>query len=119
MRHLAYAAMLVFCLAFTLPLIPALKLGIFAHRRALVGAVAIAGVPFLIWDLWATHTGQWWFDGDQVIPVRLAGLPLEEIAFFVVIPLVSVITLEGVRATLGGRRPPWLQRRAAGEEEAR
>ena len=64
-----------------------------------------AGTPFLLWDLWATHVGHWWFDEDQTLPWRLAGLPLEEIGFFVVIPIVSVLTLEGVRAARRGVRP--------------
>ena len=67
--------------------------------------IGLAGTPFLLWDLWATHVGHWWFDADQTLPWRLAGLPLEEIGFFVVIPVVSVLTLEGVRAARRGVRP--------------
>ncbi len=95
--HWAYLAMLAFCLAGTLPLVPALRLSVLRQPRRLALAVVLAGTPFLVWDLYATHAGHWWFDADQTLPPRVAGLPLEEIAFFVVIPIVSVLTFEAVK----------------------
>ena len=77
--------------------------GITLFAVALSGlTILLAGTPFVVWDLYATHAGHWWFDAGQTLPPRIAGLPLEEIAFFVVIPLVSVLTFEAVRAV--GRR---------------
>ncbi|QSF56282.1 lycopene cyclase domain-containing protein [Nocardioides sp. zg-1228] len=113
--HWAYVAMLAFCLAGTLPLVPAFRLTVLRQPGRLLLTIGLAGTPFLLWDLWATHTGHWWFDEGQTLPWRIAGLPLEEIAFFVVIPLVSVLTLEGVRAARRGVRPGSGRRR----EEAR
>jgi lycopene cyclase domain-containing protein len=100
--HWSYVAMLAFCLAGTLPLVPAFRLHVLRQRRRLVLTILLAGTPFVVWDLYATHAGHWWFDAGQTLPPRIAGLPLEEIAFFVVIPLVSVLTFEAVRAV--GRR---------------
>lgn len=96
--HWAYAAMLAFCLAGTLPLVPIFRLSVLRQPRRLLLTVLLGGSPFVAWDLYATGAGHWWFDDDQTLPPRLAGLPLEEIAFFVVIPVVSVLTYEGVRA---------------------
>ena len=101
MSHAAYLAMLAFCLAGTLPLVPAFGLTVLRQPRRLLLTVVLAGSPFLVWDLYATHAGHWWFDAAQTLPPRVAGLPLEEIAFFVVIPVVSVLTYEAVGA---GRR---------------
>ena len=101
----SYVAMLAFCLAGTLPLVPAFRLDVLRQPRRLLLTVLLAGTPFLLWDLWATHVGHWWFDEDQTLPWRIAGLPLEEIGFFVVIPVVSVLTLEGVRSARRGVRP--------------
>lgn len=95
--RLSYAVVLAFCLAATLPLVAVLRLDLVRHWRRLLLTIGLAGGPFLIWDVIVTHVGQWRFDPRQTLPWRIAGLPLEEIAFFVVIPLVSVITLEGVR----------------------
>jgi lycopene cyclase domain-containing protein len=95
--HWAYVAMLAFCLAGTLPLVPAFRLSVLRQPRRLLLTIALAGTPFVLWDLYATHAGQWWFDEGQTLPWRVAGLPLEEIGFFVVIPLVSVLTYEAVK----------------------
>jgi lycopene cyclase domain-containing protein len=102
LQQWSYVAMLVFCLAGTLPLIPAFRLRVLQQPRRLLLTIAAAGSPFLLWDLYATRAGHWWFDAAQTLPWRVAGLPLEEIAFFVVIPLVSVLTYEAVRVV--GRR---------------
>lgn len=96
--HWAYVAMLGFCLLGTLPLIPAFRLSVLRQPRRLLLTILAAGSPFLIWDLLATRAGHWRFDEEQTLPWRIAGLPLEEVAFFVVIPLVSVLTYEAVRA---------------------
>ena len=96
--HWSYVAMLTFCLAGTLPLVPAYRLRLLRQRRRLLLTVLVAGAPFLVWDLYATRVGHWHFDAAQTLPWRVAGLPLEELAFFVVIPLASVLTYEAVRS---------------------
>jgi lycopene cyclase domain-containing protein len=98
--HWAYAGMLLFCLAGTLWLVPGFRLSVLRQPRRLLLTIVLAGAPFLVWDLYATHVGHWWFDAQQTLPPRVAGVPLEEIAFFVVIPLVAVLTYEGVQAAL-------------------
>ncbi|HET6699410.1 MAG TPA: lycopene cyclase domain-containing protein [Nocardioidaceae bacterium] len=110
--HWGYVAMLAFCLAGTLPLVPAFRLRVLRQPGRLAVTVLAAGTPFLVWDLYATHAGHWNFDAAQTLPWRVAGLPLEEIAFFVVIPLVSVLTYEAVRA-VGRRTGSARQRRGA------
>jgi lycopene cyclase domain-containing protein len=94
----SYVGMLVFCIVGTLPLVPAFGLRVLHQPRRLLLTIALAGTPFLLWDLYATHAGHWWFDADQTLPWRVAGIPFEEVAFFVVIPLVAVLTLEATRA---------------------
>lgn len=96
--HWSYVAMLAFCLAGTLPLIPAFRLRVLQQPRRLLLTVLAAAAPFLVWDLYATGVGHWSFDESQTLPGRVAGLPLEEIAFFVVVPLVAVLTYEAVQA---------------------
>lgn len=96
MPHWSYVAMLALCLAGTLPLVPAFRLRVWRQRKRLLVTITVAGTPFLLWDLYATRAGHWWFDDAQTLPWRVAGLPLEEIAFFVVIPLVTVLTYEAV-----------------------
>ena len=108
LQHWSYVAMLAFCLAGTLPLVPAFRLRVLGQPRRLLLTILAAGSPFLVWDLYATWAGHWRFDAAQTLQWRVAGLPLEEIAFFVVIPLVSVLTYEAVRTVrrLGRARGP-------------
>ncbi len=103
MIHLSYVAMLGFCLAGTLPLVWLFQLSVFRRPARLVAAVVLGATPFVVWDLWATHAGHWRFDPRQTLPWRLAGLPLEEFGFFVVIPLAAILTYETVR-TMRARR---------------
>jgi lycopene cyclase domain-containing protein len=103
--HWSYVAMLAFCLAGTLPLVPVFRLRVWGQPRRLALTIVAAGAPFVVWDLYATAAGHWSFDAAQTLPWRVAGLPVEEVAFFVVIPLVTVLTFEAVRAARSGGRP--------------
>jgi len=98
LEHWSYVAMLVFCLAGTLPLVRLFGLTVLRKPRRLLGTVLLAGLPFLVWDVYATRAGHWRFDVAQTLPPRVLLLPLEEIAFFVVIPVVAVLTYESVLA---------------------
>ena len=98
LQHWSYVGMLAFCLAGTLPLVPAFRLRVLRQPKRVALTILAAGTPFLVWDLFATQAGHWWFDEDQTLPFRVAGLPLEEVSFFVVIPLVTVLTYEAVKA---------------------
>ena len=102
----SYVGMLAFCLAGTLPLVPAFRLRVLHQPRRLLLTVLLAGTPFLLWDLYATHAGHWWFDAAQTLRPRVLGVPLEEVAFFVVIPVVAVLTFEAVKVARrrGGSR---------------
>ncbi|GGB20699.1 hypothetical protein GCM10011492_08290 [Flexivirga endophytica] len=104
MRHLAYAAVLVACLALTVPLVPAFRLTRMHRLPLLLSAIACGATPFVIWDMWAAHAGQWHFDGGQVLSVRLLGLPLEEWFFFLVIPFAAIASYEAVGALMQRRR---------------
>ena len=100
LRHGAYAAMLLFVLAGCLPLHRVYGLSVLRQPRRLALAVLPVAVVFAAWDVAATAAGHWHFDPSQTLAVRVAGLPLEEYAFFVVIPLAGILTYEAV-----GRRP--------------
>jgi len=104
LEHWSYVAMLAFCLAGTLPLVPAFRLAVLRQPRRLLLTIVTAGAPFLLWDLYATRAGHWRFDPAQTLPWRVGGLPVEEIAFFAVIPLVTVLTYEAVGVVRGRNR---------------
>ena len=96
--------MLVVVLLGTLPLHRFYRLSVLRRPLRLLAAIVPAAVLFVAWDLAATAAGQWHFDPAQTFAVRLWGLPLEEYAFFVVIPLAGILTFEAVTVA-GSRRP--------------
>jgi len=49
-------------------------------------SVAVAAVIFIAWDIWAYSRGHWGFNYDYIWDVNIAGLPIEELLFFVFIP---------------------------------
>lgn len=106
MRHLAYAAMLGFVLVGTLPLHRVFRLTLARQLRRVARSILPVAVVFAAWDVAATRAGHWSFDPAQTLPVRVLGLPLEELAFFVVIPLAGLLTYEAVGVVLarGGLR---------------
>lgn len=81
---------------------------LFRHRlsidwRAAGTSIVAVAVPFLLWDWWATRSGHWNFVSEHLLGWRIAGVPIEEIFFFVTVPLACLIVLETVRSLLGSR----------------
>ena len=101
MRHLAYAGMLAACLVGTLPLEVVLGVRVYRQWRRLALALLCTAPVFVVWDVYATRAGHWDFDEDQTLGASVGGLPLEELLFFVVVPVCSVLALEAVRTVRG------------------
>jgi lycopene cyclase domain-containing protein len=103
-RHLAYVGMLAFCLVGTLPLEVWLGVRVYRQWRRLVLTLLCVAPVFVVWDLYAVSAEHWQFDREQTLGVVLPGkLPVEEVLFFVVIPVCSVLALEAVRRVRGWR----------------
>jgi lycopene cyclase domain-containing protein len=103
-RRLSYLAVLAACLLGTLPLELLLRVRVYARWRRLLVALAPGLVLGVAWDEYAVRHGHWHFDHRYLTGLELAGLPVEEVLFFVVIPICAVLTLEAVAR----RRPGWL-----------
>jgi lycopene cyclase domain-containing protein len=102
-RHLAYLALLAACLLGTAPLEVLLRTRVYRRWRRLVLALSPGAIVGTLWDAYATHARQWSFDGRYLVGLRIGGLPIEEVLFFVVVPICAVLTLEAVRRV----RPRW------------
>ena len=104
MRHLTYLAVLAGCLAGALWLEPALRVGVLRQWRRLLLTLAPVVAVFVAWDLLAIAAGHWSFDPAQTTGVVFpGGLPLDELLFFVVVPVCAVLGFEAVRKVLGDR----------------
>jgi lycopene cyclase domain-containing protein len=103
--HGTYLLILAGCVLGTLPLELVLGTHVYCRWRRLCVAVLPIVVIFGGWDVAAIHAGQWHYDGAYLVGLTLPGrLPVEELLFFVVIPICAVLTLEAVRV----RKPQWL-----------
>jgi len=101
---LTYLAVLAGCLACALWLEPVLRVGVLRQWRRLALTLGPVAAGFLAWDVAAVAAGHWWFDEEQVVGVWLpGGLPLEEVLFFLVIPLCAILGFEAVRRVLARR----------------
>ena len=112
MRHYTYLLVLAGCLAGALWVEPVLRVNVLRRWRRLVITVAVVVVVFGAWDVAAITAGHWRYDPAQTLGIRLPGrVPLEELLFFVVVPLASVLGFEAVRSVRGAASP-------AGDEDA-
>ncbi|WP_027381228.1 lycopene cyclase domain-containing protein [Chryseobacterium daeguense] len=62
------------------------------HFKAFLAASFLVAVVFIIWDIWFTKMGVWWFNDRYLLGIRLFGLPVEEIMFFFCIPFACMFT---------------------------
>jgi lycopene cyclase domain-containing protein len=122
-RQLSYLALLAGCLAGTASLEIFLRTRVYARPLRLVLTLAPVVALFYCWDVYAIAAGHWDFDPSTTTGVRLPGaVPIEELLFFIVVPVCAVLTLEAVRAVKGwqvGDEPvPPSPSPADGEEHA-
>ena len=102
-----YLAVLAACVLITLPLEIIFGARVYRRPGRLLGALAPPLALFVAWDVTAIERGHWWYNPRYVTGWRLPGsLPVEELAFFVVIPICALLTYEAVTLVLGvvGRR---------------
>jgi lycopene cyclase domain-containing protein len=101
-RHLTYLLVLAGCLVAAAPLEFVLGLRIRAQWLRLLLTLAPVLVVFVAWDCYAIARHHWSYDRAQTSGVLLPGrLPLEELLFFLVIPVCAVLTIEAVRKVTG------------------
>ena len=99
MSHLAYIGVLAFALLGTAWLEVFLRTRVYSRWHRLSLAVAPVVVMFVMWDLYAIAQNHWTFDPERTTGIVLpGGLPIDEVLFFIVIPIASVLTLEAVRS---------------------
>ena len=101
MKEFAYLIVLACCLIGTAPLEVVLGTRVYARWRRLGLTLLPVLAVFIAWDVLAIRAGHWDYDPEQVTGISLGGLPLEELLFFVVIPICAILTLEAVRAVRG------------------
>jgi lycopene cyclase domain-containing protein len=95
-----YALVLACCVVVTLPLELA-GARVYRQPRRTIGAILPVALVFLVWDVLAIAAGVWGYTPRFLLGVTLpVGLPLEEVLFFVVVPLCGLLTYESVNTVL-------------------
>ena len=97
----SYLLVLLGCLLGTLPLELVIGARVYARWRRLLLTLLPVLVVFVAWDVLAIRAGHWSYDPRQTIGLRLGNVPIEEILFFLVVPVCSVLALEAVRVVKG------------------
>lgn len=99
--RLQYLLLMAGCLVITLPLEFVLGARVWRSPRRLFRALWLPVVIFVAWDVFAIARGHWHYNPMYVTGWRLPGkLPVEELAFFAVIPICSLLTYEAVGRVL-------------------
>ena len=100
-----YLALMAACLLVTLPLEFLLGARVYRRPRRLLLAVVPVALLFVAWDVLAIRRDHWSFSPEFTTGILLpGGIPLEEVVFFVVIPLCGLLTYEAVGTILARRR---------------
>ncbi|QYM76937.1 lycopene cyclase domain-containing protein [Leucobacter luti] len=103
---LQYLALMAGCLLLTLPLEFVLGARVYRAPLRLLQAILVTVIVFSVWDIAAIGAGMWSYNPQFTTGIMLPfGLPLEELVFFIAIPICGVLTYEAV-----GRVLTWLRR---------
>lgn len=101
MDEFQYLLLMGGCLLITLPLEFVLGARVWRSPRRLFRALWLPVLIFVTWDIFAIARDHWDYNPAYVTGWELPGnLPIEELVFFVVIPICSLLTYEVVGRVL-------------------
>jgi lycopene cyclase domain-containing protein len=91
--HFHYLLVLAFIGACAVGVNTGFRLGFSKKIKQFLLMDALIVLIYLAWDIWAVIKKSWYFDSNQIIGINLfSRLPIEEILFFVIVPLMGVLT---------------------------
>lgn len=91
-----YTYLLIDLFSISVPLLVSFhpRSGLYKHWYALLPAIAITGLFYLLWDSWFTSMGVWGFNPTYITGTHVGTMPLEEILFFICIPYACIFTFD-------------------------
>lgn len=101
MDRYQYLILMGLCLVLTLPLEFLFGARVWRRPRRLLTALVPTAAIFIVWDVIAVARGHWGFNpryttGWNILP----DFPIDEVMFFVAVPICALLTLEAVRNVL-------------------
>jgi lycopene cyclase domain-containing protein len=104
MERFQYLLLLAACLLGTLPLELVLGVRVWRRPARLARAVLPVTALFSLWDILAIRGRLWTYAPRYTTGWEVGfGLPVEELAFFFVIPVCGILSVEAVRLRLHER----------------
>lgn len=100
MSSFEYLALMGACLLITLPLELLFSARVYRRWKLLLGSLIPVILVFSLWDIIAISRDHWTYNKQFVTGIHLGNLPLEEIVFFIVIPICALLSYEAVGTVL-------------------
>lgn len=99
MIRYSYIGVLAFILFGTIWLEIVLQARVLRKLKRLVLTIIPVVVLYVIWDYYAITNNHWFFDETRTSGIILWGfLPLEELLFFIIVPIAALLSFEAVRS---------------------
>lgn len=107
MDRYQYLLLMAACLVITLPLELVLRARVYRRLPTLLWALVPVVLIFSVWDIVGILREHWTYNPRYVTGLQLGlGMPVEELVFFVVIPICGLLSYEAVGTVLAKRRAP-------------
>ena len=100
MAQYEYLILMAACVAITLPLEFLLRARVYRRLPLALPSILVVVVVFGIWDYIGIARNHWTYNPEFITGIHLGSLPLEELVFFIVIPLCALLSYEGVSTVL-------------------
>ena len=95
--HFQYLLLMACCLLITLPLEFVLGARVYRRAAGLSFAIIPVAIIFSVWDIVGILRDHWTYSPEFTTGVTLIfGMPIEELAFFIVVPICGLLTYEAV-----------------------
>lgn len=100
MAHYEYLILMAACVAITLPLELVLRARVYRRLPLVLPTILVVVVAFGAWDFLGIARDHWTYNPEFITGIHFGIIPLEEIVFFIVIPLCALLSYEGVSTVL-------------------
>ncbi|MFO7677343.1 MAG: lycopene cyclase domain-containing protein [Thermoplasmatota archaeon] len=80
------------------------KFSYYKYYKPLFASICIVGLVYIIWDAIVTARGDWWFNPEYLTGIKIVGLPIEEIMFFITVPYSCIFIYENLEYFLPDKK---------------
>jgi lycopene cyclase domain-containing protein len=73
------------------------KVSFYKKWKYVFPAMIIPAILYILWDMFFTQKGVWFFNEAYITGIKIVNLPLEEVLFFLIIPYCCLFVYECIR----------------------